>query len=266
MRMKTAVLALLLLAVSLPAEAGVRALMRIEVRKVAGPSAGSQDPIAAFGAALVEAMFPDGAVQVEWLAQDGSLRTEFRGKTMLLPEGGIVVARAGDVVSRVINPTDQTYFTLQAMTATPTLPGGGALPWEKTTQVHTGVFETIAGHRAEKVTINWRMKLPGPEGQALPSGVPDALTVTGEMWCTDDFKDSEFGRAVRQGNQMLGLVGIDFSGCPLPLRSTIQMSMMPGYELVTSVSSITEERLPDDLFRIPAGYREVPAPLPKVPR
>ncbi len=267
MRIKTAlVAALLLLAIVVPARAGIRATIRIEVRATAEAPAREPDTTAAMARSLVQVMFPDGAVEMEWLAQDGAVRSEFHGRTMLLPQGGIVLARAGDTVSRVINPGDQTYFTVQALTATPVAPGSSAVRWEKAKPVPSGTFATIAGHRAEKMTMSWRMKLPVPEGRGLPAGVPDAITISGELWCTDDFKDAVNARDILAGNQMLAMLGIDVAGCSLPLRSVFQTSVMPGYEVRTAITSITEERLPEDLFRIPAGYREVPAPLPQFPK
>ncbi len=269
-RMKTAAAAFLLLAVAIPAHAGLRATIRIEVRKAADTpgqqNAGQQERMAGIAASFVEMLFPGGSVDMDWLAQDDAVRTEFRGRTMLLPEGGIVLARAGDPVSRVIVPASQTYFTVQATTTGPVLPGNGTLRWQGPPPVRSGIFETIAGHRAEKVTISWRMKVPVPEGRTLPAGMPDSITMSGEVWCTDDFKDVAFSRAVLPGTQILAMMGVDVTGCPLPLRSSFEVSVLPGYQLLTTVTSITEEKLSPELFRIPEGYREVPAPLPQFPK
>jgi hypothetical protein len=49
--------------------------------------------------------------------------------------------------------------------------------------------------------------------------------------------------------------------CPFPLQQSMRMSMMPGYAIVSTVTSATEASPAPDLFKVPADYKEVPAPV-----
>ena len=49
--------------------------------------------------------------------------------------------------------------------------------------------------------------------------------------------------------------------CPVPLESTVRLSVLAGYEIVLTTESIREvSNLPPETFTLPLGYREVPPP------
>ena len=43
------------------------------------------------------------------------------------------------------------------------------------------------------------------------------------------------------------------------------MSMLPGYAIVSTVTAAESASPAPEMFKLPAGYKEVPMPTPKLP-
>ncbi len=225
------------------------------------------DPMTAMAAdSFRKTVLPEGSVEMEFVTDGQSVRSELHGPMSTLPKGSVVLFPAGQADGYVLNPGDKTYFVLKAPQAPP-LPPGVTLPKPEVTVKPSGTFETIAGVRAEKVNMSWRMPIPVPDGFQVPAGMPKEITMEFENYCSASFKMPaavmRLMGGVAQSMQGLGIDALT-KGCPFALRSRMRMSTMPGVELVSDITSVREDKPAPDLFKLPAGYREVPPPTPKM--
>lgn len=267
--MKKRMLAALLLAVvcAIPLAAqstgGMRYVMKMELQQLSGEAAQGGNPMAAMMVEQLKQMvFPQGPVEMEFLTDGQSVRTEMRAQMATMPKGAIVLYPAGQTDGYVLNTAEKTYYVMKPPQA-PVLPGGMTLPKPEIAVKPTGTFETIVGHKAEKVTIAWRMAMPIPEGAELPPGMPTEVTMDIENWCASDLKIPSGAMRMMSGmaQSMPGFGLEDIAkACPFALRSTMRMSMMPGYAIVSTVTSTSDASPAADLFKVPPDFKEVPAP------
>jgi hypothetical protein len=250
------------------AAGGMRYVMKMELRQVSGGEAQPANPMTAMVADTFKKMvLPEGAVEMEFVTDGQSVRTEMRGQMSMLAKGSVVLYAAGQTDGYVLNPTEKTYYVLKTPQM-PALPAGMTLPKPEISVKPSGTFETIVGHRAEKVNISWRMPIPIPEGVEVPPGTPTEFSMDIENWCTTDLKmPASATRLMGSVAQSMPGFGLDelAKACPFALRSRMRMSMMPGYEILSTVTSASDASPSPDLFKLPAGYKEVPPPTPKMP-
>lgn len=258
----------LVMAVAAPADAGLRAVIRFEVSRVApatppGPAGAMM--LAGMGQVLLQMLAPNGPVEMVWLAEGGALRTEINNQMGFMPKGTVTLKRAGDALTYVLNPAERTYYTIALSSISARLPYGQV----DATIKPTGEVDTIAGRKAEKLQLHWRTPLPFAGGPNLPPGLPADIVMHGEIWYSDDFSRTDYGPMFEEANRSLEMLGItlgDRERGRFPMKSKLRISLIPDYEIRTTVVSIDEEDVADALFAIPAGYREVPAPATHVPR
>jgi hypothetical protein len=127
----------------------------------------------------------------------------------------------------------------------------------------TGTFETILGHKAEKVNLTMRVAVPIPAGVELPANIPSEFVVNMESWCASDVKmPASVMKLVGMVAQSMPGFGMEdmAKACPFALRMRMRLSMMPGWEMQVTVISQDEASPSPDLFKIPEGYKEVPMP------
>ncbi len=213
-----------------------------------------------------KAVLPEGTAEMEIVTDGQSVRSELHAPMAKLPKGSVVIFPAGQTDGYVLNPGDKTYFVLKAPQAPP-LPPGVSLPKPQVSVKPSGTFDTIAGIKAEKVDMTWRMPIPVAQGAAVPPGMPKEISVEFENWCSSMVKMPAAVLRLMGGAEMsmpgFGLEELT-KGCPFALRSRLRMSAMPGVELVSEVRSARPETPSPDLFKIPADYKEVPAPMGKM--
>jgi hypothetical protein len=251
---------------------GQQFVVKIDMQKAAGADAqDANNPLAMAGQMFRQMMLPDGAVEMAVMTDGQSVRTELRGRWLTMPSGTVMLKLAGQAnAGYVLNPADKTYYVLKTDAVTmPELPNGMTLPKPEVSVKPGGTFETIAGYRAEKVDVSWRMAIPIPEGVDVPPGLPTDVSLAIEMWCAPDLKMPEASGAMATSAiaKMMPGMGFDqiMNSCSFPLRSRMRLSMMPGYEMLTTVTPGGNQAPSPDLFKIPAGYKEVPMPAPRLP-
>jgi hypothetical protein len=254
------------------ASAGQQFVVKMELQKTAAaPAQEGNNMFAMMGDMLKQTMLPDGTAEMTTTTDGRSVRTELRGRLLTMPSGSIMLAREGAPGGGyVLNPADKTYYAVKLDDVKmPELPGGMTMPKPEFSVKSSGTFEVIAGHRAERVDVSWRIAVPVPEGIELPPGFPTEVSLDLEQWCAPDIKLPAAGAVQSIGaiGKMLPGMGLDeiLKACSFPLRSRMRMSVIPGYEMLTSVTSITAVPTPPEMFAIPPGYKEVPMPTPKLP-
>ncbi len=260
--------AVLVAAQSAPA-GNTRYVMKMELQPIAGQAPPDADSMSSMMVGMLKkTMMPEGSVEMEFVTDGQSARTEMHNAMAMMPKGTVILYPAGQSDGYVLNVADKTYYVLKMPNA-PVLPPGVTLPKPETSVKRSGTFDTIAGVRAEKVNILWRMAMPIPEGAQVPPGVPTELSIDIESWCSADVKmPAAVSRMVNGAEMSMPGMGMDeiLKACPFAVRSRMRMSMMPGYEIVQTMTSVTgAEAASPDLYKVPAGYKEVPAPTPKMP-
>jgi hypothetical protein len=209
----------------------------------------------------------EGAAEAIYIVGKRGVRTEYVHATRGTPAGAVSLIRPGGQFI-MLNPATQTYWqtTVTALRGQLETAAGLSGGRPVSSSGRTGEIATIAGLRAERVAFTWSMSLPRPE---LPKDTPPdvremfadwpaALTMEGEFWvATDEYRG--YAKAASQAAAALAPVGLDvIPSDRVVLRSTIRSF---GIEVDAVVTSIAEEDVPAALFEIPAGYREVPAPV-----
>jgi len=154
---------------------------------------------------------------------------------------------------------DQTYFK-SSMPDVSALAAGGMKP--TVTVSRSGEFSTLLGQRVERVLLDLRMPLPIPPEalSQLPPGFPTEVVMSMENWTAEAYK--AYGTQMIRGNPMMAALGLaEIADVGFAIRQIVRTPMLAGYEMETNVLSLTEVTPPAGFFDVPAGYREVPAPM-----
>lgn len=264
-------------AVIVPAaqETGVSALIRMEMVRVAPapPPAAARNPdgspnvaalLAQMGDMAAKMIAPEGKVEMRWMARAGVARTELLNPMLMMPTGTILLTKGSTVM--VLNPVEHTYYETPA--------GGRRMPGvqpgaegskQEVTVTPTGKTGTLLGHRVERVDIVVRIPLPS-RSASTPPGVPTDTTMTLESWETSELGAIDPALVVSfQG--FLAAAGMDKAVRPghFPLKSIARLSMMPGYEIRTTVLEVAQKPLEAGLFEVPAGFKKIDPPRPRLP-
>jgi hypothetical protein len=268
MKLRTLVAAALTVLVGAPLAAqtpakGMTFTSRMELAKATGADAGASTDMGEMMANMFKGMmFPNGPVEMEYVTDGESVRTELRGQMAMLKKGSIILYQAGKTDGVVLDPAEKTYWVMKTTTP-PEAAAVLAQMKPEVTVVPTGVFETILGHKAEKVNVTFRMAIPIPAGAEVPPNMPTELVMNMENWCASDVKMPSSVMKLA-GMAVQGMPGFSMEdmvkACPFSLRMRMRMSMMPGWEMLTAVTKQGEASPTADLFKIPEGYKEVPMP------
>lgn len=246
------VLLALICAVAAPAHAELRYTTRIQTRRV--ESTAPADPLLTLLGNFLAARIPAG--EVVTTLGPSAMRVEVPADMGTFPAGSVLLVT--DSGMTVLTPSDQTYWTAPA-------PSGGGNTAQLASQVsvtRSGEFESIAGRQAERLGFNVNVDLPIPAGIALPPSIPQKLVIEGDMWVIDQFKE--------YGARLAGMINTFASGLGAAALTTegfvvrqVTRNALLGYEVELTVSDIQEIPAADELFRVPAGYREVSRPVPQ---
>lgn len=89
--------------------------------------------------------------------------------------------------------------------------------------------------------------------------------MNGEMWIAGPYK--AYAALAAKGNSMFTTMGPEMAKLALDgltMRSIMRGDMYGGKEIEQVVTKIGEETASPDLFEIPAGFKEIPAPAVKI--
>ncbi len=245
---------------------GFEFVMKLELQPIPGAPP-SNNPMSTMMVDMFKkAVLPQGAVEMKVTTDGQSVRTEMHGQMATMTNGSVALYPAGQSDGYVIDPAARTYYVLKMPTSQ--IPPGMSLPKPQVSVKPSGTFDTIAGHRAERVDITWKMAMPVPEGMEPPPGMPTEFSMNIEGWCATDMKVPAsamklFGN-IAQSMPGFGIEDLE-KACPVALKSRMRMSELPGYELLSTTLSVKDATPGSDAFKVPAGYKEVPPPTLKLP-
>lgn len=253
-----------------PLRAELKVTSKMQARQTANAPAGN-DMVAAMVGPMLTQMYggTEGVEMTVTMNEDGRMRTDYVGAFAGMPAGAVVIMRA-DGTSVGFDPKAQTWWKMSDAMADPKVAAMMAQMKPEVTTKRTGEFATVAGLKAERVSMAMRMPIPRPPGtENLPPEVlamiPSEIKMDGDMWVAPvHAKYTKIMAKVLTQGPMAGM-GIDkmlgdLQG--LTVRQVSRLSMLPGYELETLVSKVVEEDVPDSVFDVPAGYKEIPMPTP----
>ncbi len=264
---------LVLLALVAPLSAELKVTSKMSVRPVPG-AAPATDMMSQMMGPMMLQMF-GGTAGVESVTishEDGRTRTEYKTAFIGMPAGSVVIMRA-DGTSVGFDAKAGTWWKIPGAADMP--PEAAAMMAQMKPEIttkKTGQFETIAGQRAEKVTLSMRMPIPlPPEAAQMPpefrAMIPEAFIFEGDTWISTSFAKYTKAMTKAMSNAAMSQFGLDkmmadFQG--LPVKQVMRMNMLAGYEMETLVLSIVEEDTPDSLFDLPTGLKEIPMPTPQI--
>lgn len=241
--------ALLVGALAAPAQAELKYTVRIEARPstvAASTSEPSHPVIAGLMAAALDTIAPAGGLELTVTAGERGTRVDYPKPYLMVPAGGATIMLPdGSLI--VIDPVAKTYRRM----AKPASSNEGP-PAPSIAVTRTGEFSTIAGVRAERATVEIRVRLP-LAAVAEPPGMPAEMMLTGEIWITDQYR--EYARLAQVG--MGG--GFQFDALAsegFVVRSIIRGESLGGKEVESVVTSLIESTAPASLFEPPPGFTE----------
>jgi hypothetical protein len=204
-------------------------------------------------------MAPDGVIETEYITDGRAARRVQHGRSANDPDGTIILVRAGESNRLVLDSASRTFYVRPAW-----IPPSDPASRVKVTLRPTGTFETLTGYKAQKILVSYRGPLERTPGGEPPAGASSEIVTDIQVWCAPEIR---VPASVTTMMNPLVRVAADpavvqqfAKACPLPLRSSVTNSLMPGYAVVSTVTMIRRASPSPDLFRLPANYRERPAP------
>ena len=251
--------AAMMLALLMGAGASVNAELKIVSRTttkaVAKPDQVPPPEYAMFGEMMLQLIAADDAVDMTAIVGEKGARIEYSQSTFGLPAGVVILVQPnGDVL--MLDPKQRLYLRMTGKEAAEMWSQLGTQP--VTTYKRTGEFATMMGLKAERIAFEWSWPRPldADEKKLLPPNAPEAIVLTGEVWVAVDQFKRYAPMAVRSNAlSSFGMNKLLQEG--IVLKSVIRSQTFGGKEIETVVTSLAEERVPADVFQIPAGYKQV---------
>ena len=222
--------------------AELRFTMRTETRK-AKVSEPANPFFTKFGEMFATAVAPGGKAETVFIVGEERIRVELGAAIGGLPNGTVIIRQA-DGSTFILNPAERTYrkTTLESRT--------NGLPAAEVSSKRTGQFATIAGVRAERITLtaifDFSAKAPAP-------GFPTKLALDWQLWVADRYKmPSSMMAVVNPAIQLLGLQKYVQDG--LVMRQILRSPLLGGYELESRVVEFSDRPLSAQLFEVPPDY------------
>ena len=253
-----------------PLSAELKVTSKMVARQVAGAPAGN-DMMAAMVGPMITQMYggAEGVEMTVTMHEDGRMRTDYPKGFIGMPAGSVVILKP-DGTSVGFDQKAQTWWKMGDAMANPQAAALMAQMKPEVTTKRTGEFATVAGLKAEKVTMVMVMAIPlPPEAAGAPpellAMIPKEIRMDGDNWIAPVHVKyvKAASKMIAQGpfagmglDKMLG----DLQG--LTVRAVMRMSVLAGWEIETLVSKVVEEDVPDTVFDVPAGYKEIPMPTP----
>jgi hypothetical protein len=244
-----------------PSASALKASIRMSVVKStdrAAASDGSQNPYGNFGPLIAQLLTPAGPVDIQYTIAGDESRADVKGRLATLPEGSIVLQRLGENSIRVLNPANKTWYEIPADQNLGVLLGAPDVTIEP-----AGDTARIAGQTATRFHFNATLRVPVPEGAALPPDFPHELQLSGDLWSTDAFSGKGYAAIFRTLQAFAAIPGVEAltSGNRFPLRIALRSNMMPGYEIRSEVTSIGPAVADPAWFTVPPDYQKVRPPM-----
>ena len=241
--------------------ATLKATIRMSIVKIDVPplkEGEKPSPYGNFGPLLTQLLTPEGPVDIQYLIAGDQTRADVQGRLATLPRGSIVIQKMGEDVIRVVNPGNKTWYEIPANQNLGVLLGTPDVSIEPTTDK-----ATIAGQRADRFRFTQTLRVPVPEGTALPSDFPRDLQLSGDLWSTDAYSGANYASVFKTLQAFAAIPGVEAltAGGRFPLKIALRSSIMPGYEIRSEVIAIGPASPAETMFAVPSDYQKVHPPV-----
>jgi hypothetical protein len=255
-----------------PLSAELKFTSKMSAKAIPG-AAPSTDMMAAMIGPMMLQLFggTEGIEMTTTIHEDGRMRVEYGAEFAGMPAGTVQVTRA-DGTAFGYDSKARTWWKVEIGGADAEMTAMLAQMKPEVTTKRTGEFTTVAGLRAERVSLLMVMPIPLPDGvDQLPpellAMIPKEIRMEGDSWLSDAHAKYTKGMARVLSQGPLASMGLDkmMGGIEgLSVRQVMRMSMLAGYELETLMLKVAEEDVPDSVFDMPTGYKEIPMPTPAI--
>lgn len=261
---------LVLVALVAPLSAELKVTSKMSLRQVPGAAPATDMMSQMMAPMMIQAFGGTAGVEMVTIShEDGRTRIEYKSAFQGMPVGSVVLTRA-DGTSVGFDAKAGTWWKIPGMADLP--PEAAAVMAEMKPEIttkKTGQFETIAGQRAEKVTMSLRMPIPMPAEvpAEMRAMLPEAFIFEGDTWIAGTFSKYTKAMAKSMSTGAMSQFGFDKLMADLqglPVKQVMRMNMLAGYEMETLVLSVVEEDMPDTVFDLPTGLKEIPMPMPQI--
>ena len=226
-------------------ERGIQLVVTVEARRLAGADVSEQI------ARIIQTLLPGGRADVTYVTDGKAVRGTPSASVFGFEAGVVKLVPAGSVDVYSLNTGNRTYKVVS----------GNAKPFNAPVKFHlqpTGRTKTMLGLNARQVTGWLRVDPPSfPGEQQHISEVRADI----DNWCTSTITiPPAMSRMMDIVTRIAGgPPDVQYAGtCPLALQSSVRVSVLPGYEIVSTVTSLRHlAQIPPDTFQIPAGYRRM---------
>jgi hypothetical protein len=233
------------------ARAELKFTLHTDLNRVEGAAANEWST---FISQMARQIMPPGGVDHVVIAGDKGMLMEQKQPFAGMLAGVQTLFRDGQQYG--IDPAARTFWKERPLTDADVREMAAGKPEVKVDR--TGEVRTIDGMRAERVTTTINLK----DLQATFSS-PDQPALTIDVWVTDAVKmpDGWIPMIDRKLLAALGIAGLsDVTDKKFMLRGVVKMNVLAGLELTMTAKDIATEDVPDTVFEIPAGYKEVAPP------
>lgn len=253
---------------AVPLRAELKVTSKMQARQVAAAPAANDIIAGTIGPMITQAYGgPEGIEMTVTIHEDGRVRIEYAASFMGMPSGTVVIQRL-DGTSVGFDGKAQTWWKMVDPLSDPKAVEMLAKSKPDVATKRTGDYTTVAGLKAERVSIAMQLALPlPPEAAQLPpqllAMIPKEIKADGHVWMTDAHAKYKSGMTRAFVTGPLSTIGLDKSVSDLQglvVRFVMTVSLLAGWELETLVSKVAEEDVPDTVFDLPAGYKEIPMP------
>lgn len=239
----------------------LKATIRMSIVKIDVPplrEGEKPSPYGNFGPLLSQLLTPEGPVDIQYIIAGDRTRADVKGRLATLPKGSVVLQQLGDDMIRVLNPENKTWYQIPANQNLGILLGTPDVTIEPTADK-----ATIAGQRAERFRFTETLRIPVPEGTALPPEFPNDIELRGDLWSTDAYSGASYAGVFKTLQAFAAIPGVEAltAGGRFPLKIALRSSIMPGYEIRSEVTAIGPATAADSLFVVPADYQKVQPPV-----
>jgi hypothetical protein len=241
--------------------ASLKATIRMSIVKIDAPplkDGEKPSPYGNFGPLLTQLLTPEGPVNIDYLIAGAQTRADVQGRLATLPKGSVVLQKLGEDFLRVLNPNNKTYYEIPANQNLGVLLGTPDVSIEPTSE-----RATIAGQRADRFRFTQTLRIPVPEGTALPADFPRDLQLSGDLWSTDAYAGANYASVFKTLQAFAAIPGVEAltAGGRFPLKIALRSSIMPGYEIRSEVIAIGPASPADSMFTVPGDYQKVQPPM-----
>jgi hypothetical protein len=199
-------------------------------------------------------LFPERAVVVTYLTDGEAVRATVSGRLFGLTSGRIRISGPGGGTVLTVDTSTRTYWGDSSAQRS----FDGEPP--QVAVVRSGQHRTILGYQAERIDTTCRQLVRLVDATGAHPSVTREIRADVVNWCTTAVPvPGAMTRMMNVAARFVPLSDVSLrSACPLPLESTVTLSALQGFRVVSRVEAVRRlASVPATALQVPAGYVRV---------